>query len=116
MSNERHEGTSVVVGDKTYIVPPLSLGKMRKFLPQITAITGGVSDLSESDQLNMMSDIIHSAMVRNYPDMTQEQMEEDVLTIENVKVFMEAVCKASNLVRGKPQGKEEAVGPLTLMN
>lgn len=115
--NERYEGTPVVVGDKTYIVPPLGLGKMRKYLPFIKQISAGEMDFSEEKHFDMPADIIYSSLVRNYPEMTREYMEDEVLNIGNLKTFIEAVCKTSGLVRGgKTSGKAEAESPLTLMN
>lgn len=115
---ERYEGTPVTVGDKTYIVPPLSLGKMRKYLPMIKQLTSGVElDALNDEHFEMSSDIVFSSLKRNYPDLSKEFMEEEILNIDNLKEFIEAVCSASGLVRGKMNGlKVPAGNPLTLLS
>lgn len=103
------KGIPLPLGGKTYIVPPLNLGALERLQERLTSFTGGIDQESVSTVL----DAAHSALLRNYPDLTRDQVAE-VVDVANMAEVMEAVMDVSGLKRkaieaggaaGEPTGK-----------
>jgi len=103
------KGIPLSLGGKTYIVPPLNLGTLERLQERLANFTGGVDQESVSTVL----DAAHSALLRNYPEITREQVAE-MIDVANMAEVMEAVMDVSGLKRkaieadtgaGEPTGK-----------
>lgn len=89
------KGTPIELGGTTYIVPPLSLGAIEQLQERISSFSGDLADLS---QVGLVIDVAHSALRRNYPEMTREHVAEIVDLGDMGDVFT-AVMAVSGLVK-----------------
>ena len=67
-----YPGIEKELGGKAYVIPPLSLGQVRRLQNQLEKWTGAVDDKSVA----VCIETVHAALSRNYPDVTVEQVEE----------------------------------------
>ena len=86
----KFEGITVNLGGQDYVIPGLNL----KMVKRLTTSLKLLSDGDPTEQLNLMVEIIHGAMVRNYPDLTPAFLE-DVLDSNTVPVVFQAILKQS---------------------
>ena len=104
------DGTVIKLGEKEYLAPPLNLKSMRVLLPRIQQISS--TALPTADDLGTITDTMHASLLRNYPDISKETVEEG-LDMGNIGQAMQAVLGASGLVSGNAM----AMGnPLTGQN
>lgn len=101
-TNELYEGENIKIKGKEYIVPGLSLGQMERFADKIAAVTTGSDNLNK-EMIQTISEIIHAAMSRNYPEITVEAVK-DMLDMRNMKQTFEAVMGASGFKQGTQGG------------
>lgn len=109
-------GVEVRVGQKTYIVPPLSFRQLRELKDKISKLRPGVQDFDD-DTLDAFVDVIQAALSRNYPEVTREDLENDI-DLGNVTDLVLAVTNTSGLVPKtniSVQGGGEDSAPLTGM-
>jgi hypothetical protein len=98
MTEPRFEGVKITLGGREFVVPPLNFKSLRKFLPHIQAVQ------TESDPEKMMDlyeEILQSALARNYPEITKEELDE-VLDFSNIQEVFAAIMGASGLKFLKP--------------
>lgn len=89
------DGVKLNLGGVEYVIPPLSLGAVRRLMPKIEKLTGNVDITAMSGELlDAIAEIICAAMQRNYPDMTQEKVL-DVLDMKNMGQVIGAVLGQS---------------------
>jgi hypothetical protein len=93
----RFDGTSIKLGDKDFIIPPLSLGQIKKFYPIIQEMEKGADILGK---FNSVITIIHAALSRNYPDLKIEEVE-DLIDLGNFKGTIDAVMSVSGFKLGE---------------
>lgn len=87
-------GVKVSMSGADWTIPPLTLGSLRRLLPQVQKMTAG-TPMSE-EQIDTLVEVVHAAMTRNYPDLTQERVL-DLLDVGNASAVMGAVLNASGL-------------------
>lgn len=104
--NERYGGVPFIVGGVTYLCAPLSMGAMKRFQKSVTEITAGKVKPEES--VDMMMAVIYSSLQRNYPDMTCEFIDENILDALNVRVCFQTVLLASGFKPQAEAGNAEA--------
>lgn len=109
----KYQGKSVKIGDKDYVLPSLSVKQAKALWPQILdldKIGGSVEEVKAAmpQKFDDMLKIIHAAMSRNYPDVTIEQLEEDV-SIHQVKQLLLIVSGQSGFEPGetKPEAEQQ---------
>jgi hypothetical protein len=100
-----HEGTKVTMGGRDFILPPLTLKALRLLGPKIKVL-GQINDVPTEEQVGAMVEVVHASTVRNYPDMTPEDLE-DLLDLGNLPTVFQAIMSSSGLKQGVPG---EAVG------
>lgn len=98
------KGVKMELGGKTYIVPPLSLGAIEMMQDRISNFKGSAS----MESVGTVIDALHSALSRNYPDITREQVA-NMVDLGSMQEVMEAVMDVSGLKR-KEQELGEARG------
>jgi len=98
---------NVTLGGREFVVPPLNLKALRKLAPKIQMLAA-IGDVPTDEQLEAVASVVHSALVRNYPDMTQEEVE-DALDLLNLVPTIDAVMQASGLRRVAPGEAQEPV-------
>ena len=110
MGEPRFEGQTLKLGDREFVIPPLNWKRIRKLLPVLERIREmgpvPVGQFTE-EMLDDYLTVIHEAVSRNYPEVSQDELEELVDLISAPKVFM-AVMGQSGLSQGEPQPAEAA--------
>ncbi len=72
------KGPTVVLGGTDYVLPPLSFGALEDCQERLRLIAEG-SGASDAMQLQAaFVDVIHAALVRNYPDMPRAVVRDNV--------------------------------------
>jgi hypothetical protein len=105
-NNERYGGKPFQVGGKTYLLAPLSIGAIKRYRQAIAKVTGGDTDLEEAFELGLS--VIRSSLQRNYPELTAEVIEDEIVDGSNNLAMFWAVLEASGF---KPKGKSGAESP-----
>lgn len=90
----KYEGVEVKLGGEMFVFPPLSLGSIKRLQPQIEKS----SELNGIERFDFFVEVIRSALSRNYPDITSDQILEWVDT-RNIYEIFNAVMAVSGLVR-----------------
>ncbi len=100
----KHDGIPLKLGGEEYVVPPLSLGQVKRLLPNIEKMQAGTDTL---DKFSSVVAIAHAALSRNYPELKYEDVEE-LVDMGNFKTVLDAVMGASGLARGEaPAGNAQ---------
>jgi hypothetical protein len=101
MSKPKFDGPTIVIGGTEWVVPPLTLKSLRKYYPQLVAMkVGGAPTL---EQFDLVRDVVHAALSRNYPEVTPDQVE-DMLDMRNMGEVLTRVLSAAGLER-RPVGE-----------
>jgi hypothetical protein len=103
MPDDLVDGTPVKVGKQVLQVPALNFKSLRLLKPKLDLLKGistAASDLEE-DQYNAIIHIVHTALRRNYPNMSIEELE-DGLDMANLKLVINAVMANSGM---QPSGE-----------
>lgn len=103
----RVKGIPVELGGTVYIVPPLSLGALEQLQDALSAFTG---DIRDPKQIGTIIEAAHSALRRNYPDITRAEVA-DLLGLENMMEIMSAVMDVSGLKRREAESGEATPAP-----
>jgi hypothetical protein len=90
---------SIEIGGKSYVLPPLDLEALKKMGP-LQSASGGISAEVRMDAILMTA---HSALVRNCPDLTFEQLQAAIHSYELIA-----------LAKAMPGLVERAIGDLYL--
>ena len=93
----KHDGITLKLGGEEYIVPPLSLGQVKRLFPVIEKMQSAGDTL---DKFSSLVAIAHAALSRNYPELKFEEVEE-LVDMGNFKKVMDAVMGASGFLRGE---------------
>jgi hypothetical protein len=99
-------GIKISMGGAEWIVPPLTLGMMRRLLPQVMRLKdfgdGPATDPEGGDEIAVIVELVTAAMRRNYPDMTPDRVEE-LVDLGNARQVVQAILTGSGLT---PLGEE----------
>lgn len=88
------EGTTITIQGQKYIVPPLSFSGMKKIEQDLLVLNDPKS--TDFSKICVMVKAIKLALRRNYPDMTDEQIE-DMIDVGNINNVFDAIMGASGL-------------------
>jgi hypothetical protein len=91
-------GVAVAMGGQDWIVPPLTLGQLRRLMPQVRQLTEIGASMGEV-QINVLIDIVTAALQRNYPETTPDKVE-NLLDLGNASAVLNAVLTGSGLKPG----------------
>lgn len=81
-------GVEIKLSGEAYTLPPLNLTNVRKHEDFFKRVTRGEIRLdASSDDMLTLGSIVFFALKRNYPDITQEQVEDGIDLNNMVKVF-----------------------------
>lgn len=87
-----------------YIVPPLSLGSIELLQDDLDQFTGAVT--KESVKTVVKATLM--ALQRNYPEMSEEKVKNELLDVGNMMQVMQAVMDIGGLVRKEQEAAGEA--------
>jgi hypothetical protein len=109
----KYEGVPIYMGGKEYVVPPLSIKYIRNNrdkLKEMRTLAVNLDVLTpEGDAFFSASlELIHAAIVRNYPEVTRDELEEmiDLGTMPQITL---AIMHASGFTFQKGPASGEAV-------
>jgi len=100
-------GVEVAMGGENWLIPPLTLGQLRRLMPKVRQLTEIDAAMGEA-QIGILVEIVAAALQRNYPEMTQETVE-NLLDLGNAGAVLNAVLLGSGLKRRSSPGEAEAV-------
>jgi hypothetical protein len=92
-------GVTIAMGGRDWLVPPLTLGQLRRLMPKVRQLTEIGASMGEA-QIGVLVEIVATALQRNYPDATVE-MVENLLDLGNATVALNAVLTGSGLKLGE---------------
>jgi hypothetical protein len=102
-------GVAVAMGGQDWIVPPLTLGQLRRLMPKVRQLTEIGVSMGEA-QINVLIDIVTAALQRNYPETTPDKVE-NLLDLGNASAVLNAVLTGSGLKPGgAAMGEAAALG------
>lgn len=109
---ELYEGEPIKVRGKEYIVPGLSFAQLEKHMKIIERLNDKRNNGALTPQIMQdITTVIHAAMSRNYPEMTEEQIKNMVDT-RNAGRFVQVIMGLSGFepyAGGDAQGETEPV-------
>jgi hypothetical protein len=105
-------GIPIEIGGKKYDMPPLGLDglKVRE------EIMGRYAEMTDFERTEGMIEIVHAALVRNYPDLTLQDVRRDIHSYEitALSAALPALYEKSGLKsQGEPQrgaGRKKSTG------
>lgn len=86
------DGKEVVIGDKTYIVPPLNFASLKKLQPTLNTL----SLQTDNIDINALAEVIQVAISRNYPRIKKKTIVKN-LDLKNFKTIIDSIMEASGL-------------------
>lgn len=94
------EGKKIMLGGEEYTLPPLNIATLKKHKPFFDSLR----DVDRTDpSFDVMADIVFCSLKRNYPDMTQDRLDE-LLDINNITEAFQAVMTVAGFEKtvGEP--------------
>jgi len=88
-------GVTIAMGGQEWLVPPLTLGQLRRLMTKVRQLTEIGASMGET-QIAVLVEIVATALQRNYPDATAE-MVENLLDLGNASAVLNAVLTGSGL-------------------
>jgi hypothetical protein len=88
-------GVTISMGGRDWLVPPLTLGQLRRLMPKVRQLTEIGASMGEM-QITVLVEIVVAAMQRNYPEATAEVVE-NLLDLGNASAVLNAVLTGSGL-------------------
>jgi hypothetical protein len=102
-------GAAIAMGGQDWIVPPLTLGQLRRLMPKVRQLTEIGASMGEA-QIGVLIDIVTAALQRNYPETTPDKVE-NLLDLGNASAVLNAVLTGSGLKPGgAAMGEASALG------
>jgi hypothetical protein len=81
------DGKKIMLNGREFIVPPAPLSCVRRY-HEVFEGTAPITIL-------IMAEIIHAALKRNYPDLTQDELENEYLDVANMRETFNIVMNVS---------------------
>lgn len=97
-------GKWVVLGMEQYRIPALAFGAVSELQDDVEALRD-MNGRPKPEHMHIVAKIVHAAMVRNYPDITVEQVG-DMLDLGNYSDVLSAVLNISGFTKGPSQSGE----------
>jgi hypothetical protein len=102
-------GVTITMGGRDWLVPPLTLGQLRRLMPTLRQLTEIGASMGET-QISVLVEIVATALQRNYPEATAD-MVENLLDLGNASAVLNAVLTGSGLkLRDNRLGEAAAPG------
>lgn len=99
-------GIEIEICGRTWTVPPLTLGQIRRMWPELSTLKTDRL-MADPGVITSVVKFVTAALQRNYPDLTEEQVEE-MLDIANAPAVFMAVMTGSGLKRSVGLGEAMA--------
>jgi hypothetical protein len=103
-------GVAITIGGENWVIPPLTLGQLRRLMPKLRDLTEIGAAMGEVE-IEILVEIVATALQRNYPDITSDKVE-NLLDLGNAGAVLKAVLTGSGLKPSEtPMGEAAAPGP-----
>ena len=102
-------GVKIAMGGEDWMIPPLTLGQLRRLMPKIQTLVGIGAEMND-EQIGVLVEIVVCALQRNYPELTAETVAE-LLDLGNASRVLSAVLTGSGLRPVRP-GEALAGSPI----
>lgn len=89
--SELLDGVTIRLGRRDFVVPPLNLRAVRKVEKLLPVLEGRPGEVSF---LDAAVEVLHLAILRNYPEVTRDEVE-DMVDLGNLPRLIEAVMNVS---------------------
>jgi hypothetical protein len=86
-------GITIHMGDRDWLVPPLTLGQLFKFMPQVQGLSDGHVGALAPEKLTVLVEIVTAALQRNYPEITADEVA-NLLDLGNARAVLAATLAA----------------------
>ncbi len=83
-------------GGKTYVVPPLSLGALERLQGKLASLSS--ASATDPESIKTVVDAAHSALKRNYPEMTRDEVAE-LVDLGNMHEVINCVMDVAGMRR-----------------
>lgn len=103
MTEQLIPGLTITIGHRKLVVPPLNLARVKRLKDELAILTDkqlASGDNSGFQHMEASVTIIHTALTRNYPDLTREEVE-DLVDMGNIAPVLSAVLGQSGFVQGE---------------
>ncbi len=104
LSRPRYPGSRITLGDREFVVPSLSVIDARDKWPDILKLNSGMTAAEFPERLGKVLEIVHAAVVRNYPDLTIDELGQYVSAV-NAGDLLLTVAQESGFV-AKPKSSD----------
>jgi hypothetical protein len=104
----KYEGNAVLIAGKEYVIPSLSTKDAKRLWPDFTQLNKGVDVESMPKRYDVLQDILYSALSRNYPELTLDEVGDLVSVSELLKLAV-IVAQQSGFVKRPGEGPVAAV-------
>lgn len=91
-------GAELTLGGEKFVLAPLAAGPLKQILPRLQGF--GESD-DPSAALDLAVDVAFHSLKRNYPDITRDRVENELVDLTNMLEIINAGAGISGL---KPKG------------
>lgn len=102
----------VTIGGKQYETSALNFKALKQLWPQVSKLSlAGDSVDNGFAAVDLAVSVVSFSLIRNYPDMTVEFIEENMLASEiaDIQIIMYEVLRESGLIKsGSPQGEVQS--------
>jgi len=98
------DGVPLKLGGTDYILPPLNLAALEKYWPVIES--WGEPPASLVQRLSEAAELLHAALLRNYPELTLAEVKEG-LDLASFPAILPQLLEVSGLTR-RPPGEPPA--------
>ena len=95
------EGAKVQMGGKDYVVPALSFRQVKALQDKIGALSGNMSSMLDPAQMEVIIEIVHASLSRNYPELTIDDVS-DLLDMRNAPRVFLSIMGQSGFEEAKP--------------
>lgn len=100
-------GVKCQMGGQEYILPPLTLGTLKRLGNKLNTLAD-IKNIPNEEQCDVMIDIVHSSLVRNYPEVSREALF-DMLDLGNMQVVFQAVLGVSGVKEKQNEGEVQSL-------
>ena len=91
------DGQRITLGGREFVAPPVPFSCMRRF--------ADVFEGRAAPTVEVMADIVFTALKRNYPDLDQKVFEDECLDVGNLNLAFRAVMQASHVKEAATPGE-----------
>ncbi|MGO9622370.1 MAG: hypothetical protein ACLPT6_13320 [Desulfobaccales bacterium] len=108
------DGVALQLGGNEYTLPPLNLAALEKYWPMIESWGEPPASLVQS--LSEGAELLHAALLRNYPELTLAEVKEG-LDLASFPAVLAQLLEVSGLTRrppGEPQAGSVPTGAISM--